>query len=372
MNPARIISLKHAALAGGLLGLYATSLHSYPLFHTLAELCSIVIAYGVFMMALPARRFTENDYFLFLGFAYFSVGSLDLMHTLSYKGVGIFHGDEANLATQLWIAARYVESVALLVAPSFLDRRFHAGRIGAVFFLVTALFLTIIFGFKAFPVCYVEGRGLTPFKKASEYIICALLILSIVRTYKKRDLMNPLLFRMIAASIILTVLAELAFTFYIGVYDISNMAGHYLKLASFYLIYRGVIAHGLSDPYTVLFNNLKTSETTLAAQNRKLAWEIERRARTELQLKKINQELRSAKQTAEQGLDEARRKKEDLVVRVSELTMKKSDILQQNAKLLRTVEALRSQNEILNAQLSDYVRIVEQAHEDIDELVADG
>ena len=56
------------------------------------------------------------------------------------------------------------------------------------------------------------------------------------------------------------------------------------------------------------------------------------------------------------------------MVRISELTMKKSDVLQQNAGLISEVDILRRQNEILNNQLSDYVRIVEQTHADMDEF----
>lgn len=41
------------------------------------------------------------------------------MHTLSYKGMGVFSPlPAANRATPLWIAARHLESASLLVFPS--------------------------------------------------------------------------------------------------------------------------------------------------------------------------------------------------------------------------------------------------------------
>ena len=103
-----------------LLGLYLTSLHSYLLFHSLAEIFSIVSACGIFMVAWNARRLLEEKYLLLLGIAYVFIGGLDLVHTLAYTGMGVFPGYETNLPTQLWIAARYVESLSLLVAPLFL------------------------------------------------------------------------------------------------------------------------------------------------------------------------------------------------------------------------------------------------------------
>ena len=87
-------------------GLYLASLYNYLVFHSLVEIFSVVIAGCISVFAWNARRFMENDYLAFLGVAYFFVGGLDLFHTLSYKGMGIFQGYGANLPTQLWIAAR--------------------------------------------------------------------------------------------------------------------------------------------------------------------------------------------------------------------------------------------------------------------------
>ena len=94
-----------------LLGLYLTSLYSYLLFHSFAEMFSIVVACGMFMLAWNSRRFLDNTYLLFLGIAYLFIGGMDLIHTLAYKGMGVFQGYGTNLATQLWIASRFVESL---------------------------------------------------------------------------------------------------------------------------------------------------------------------------------------------------------------------------------------------------------------------
>jgi hypothetical protein len=68
-----------------LLGLYLTSLYSYLLFHSLAEMFSIVVACGIFMLAWNSRRFLDNNYLLFIGIAYLFIGGLDLVHTLASK-----------------------------------------------------------------------------------------------------------------------------------------------------------------------------------------------------------------------------------------------------------------------------------------------
>ena len=47
-----------------LFGLYLTSLYNYLLFHSIAELFSVVVAIGIFMLAWNSRRFMDNSYFV--------------------------------------------------------------------------------------------------------------------------------------------------------------------------------------------------------------------------------------------------------------------------------------------------------------------
>ncbi|HVP78256.1 MAG TPA: MASE3 domain-containing protein [Thermodesulfobacteriota bacterium] len=243
-----------------LVGLYLSSLYSYLLFHSLAELFSIIIACGIFMIAWNSRQFIRNNYLLFIGVAYLFVGGLDLVHTLSYKGMAIFRGYETNLATQLWIAARYVESLSLLIAPLFFRRRLRINLIFLGYSAVFILLLLLIFYWSIFPVCFIEGTGLSPFKKISEYLISLILLTSVALLYKNRQEFDRTVLRWMIGSIILTVASELCFTFYIDAYGISNLVGHYFKILSFYFIYKAIIKTGLEKPYDLLFRDIKRSE----------------------------------------------------------------------------------------------------------------
>ena len=46
--------------------------------------------------------------------------------------------------------------------------------------------------------------------------------------------------------------------------------GHFLKIVSFYLIYKAVIETGLSKPYSILLRDLKQSEDELQAEKIRL------------------------------------------------------------------------------------------------------
>ena len=251
-----------------LIGLYLVSLYSYLLFHSLIEMFSVVIACGIFMLAWNSRRFMDNDYLLFVGIAYLFIGALDMVHTLAYKGMGVFQGFGANLPTQLWIAARYTESLSLLIAPLLLGRKLKPKFLIFGYTVAISLLLGTIFYWDIFPDCFVTGIGLTPFKKVSEYVISLILLASISLLLRKRKHLNRRVLHLLVASIIVTVASELAFTFYIDLYGLPNLVGHFLKLVSFYIIYQAIIRTGLVKPYNLLFRELSAANAKLSGVNR--------------------------------------------------------------------------------------------------------
>ncbi|MGB8318744.1 MAG: MASE3 domain-containing protein, partial [Ignavibacteriaceae bacterium] len=111
--------------------------------------------------------------------------------------------------------------------------------------------------------CFIEGYGLTPFKKISEYIISLILVAAMYFLYSKKDSFDKYLFYLIELSIALTILSELIFTLYTTAYGFFNFAGHILKIFSFYLIYRAIIVVGLKNPFNTLFSRLKQKEEAL-------------------------------------------------------------------------------------------------------------
>lgn len=252
------------AAAGTLVlaGLVLAGLYSYLLFHTAVELFSVVVAACIFVIAWNTSQFVPHGFYLVLGVAYMAVGSLDLVHTLAYKGMQIFPGYDANLPTQLWIAARATESLSLLAAPLFLRRKLKLMPPTLFYLALTTVLVTMIFA-RIFPDCYVEGQGQTAFKKIAEYVIAAVLLAAGGVLFLLRDRFDRPVFRLLIASILVTVIAELAFTFYVSVYGLSNLVGHLFKLVSFYLIYKAVIATSLRKPYVALFRDLKQHEQEL-------------------------------------------------------------------------------------------------------------
>jgi PAS domain S-box-containing protein len=241
----------------GLLGLYAASIYNYLLFHTIAEVFSIVIACGIFMVAWNTRRYSANKYLVHIGIAYLFVAVLDLSHALAFAGMNIFVGFDANAPTQLWIAARYTESLTLLAAPLLMHRRIQSRVYFLLYGAIVSGVLLSVFYWQNFPDCFLaDAGGLTPFKKVSEYVICLILFAAGALFIHRRHHFDPDALKWLLLSIGTTILAELAFTTYGSVYGFSNLLGHYFKIVSFFFIYKAVIETGLAKPYNLLFRDL--------------------------------------------------------------------------------------------------------------------
>ena len=243
--------------------LYIISRSNYLLFHSIAEMFAVVVIFAIFAITWNSRRFSDNAYFLFIGIACLFIGALELVHTLAYRGMGVFPGYGSNLATQLWIAVRYLESLSLLIAPLFIQRKINIKLVFAVYFVATALIILSIFTWNIFPQCYIDGVGLTPFKVISEYVISLILVGAISLLLAQRRKFSGNVVKFLVASMLASIASEMFFTLYTDVYGVNNMIGHLLQIVAFYLIYKSLIEIALAEPYQLLFHNLKKSETEL-------------------------------------------------------------------------------------------------------------
>ena len=117
--------------------LYFINLQNYLLYHSLIEIFSVLVSFTIFIIAYNSRKQIKNNFFIFIGTGYLFIGALDLIHTLAYEGMGIFSGFNANLPTQLWISARYLEAIVFVAGLLLLTykKRFsynwgRASRVG--------------------------------------------------------------------------------------------------------------------------------------------------------------------------------------------------------------------------------------------------
>lgn len=253
-------------LIGGILciGLFLTHFVDYLLFHSLVEIVTALVGFSIFALIWNARRFFSDGFFLSLGTALFFVAGIDMLHMLAYKGMSVFPwASSANLATQLWLAGRLISALSLVIAVFLIGRKAKAWMLFSVFAVAFAGLLLSIFFWKNFPAAYVDGVGLTDFKKNIECIVIGCYLFSLIGIFHRRQEFDPPIFRWTFAWILFTAVAEFVFTLYRAPDDGFNLGGHLIRLISYYFIYRAVIVVGFIHPYDLVFRNLEKNREEL-------------------------------------------------------------------------------------------------------------
>ena len=97
--------------------------------------------------------------------------SAQLSLLLLLKGMNVFHkaSSSSNVTLQLWIGARFMECLLVLLVATFqrhlMEKHINLYLLMTFELLTTALLFLSIFVWEVFPQCY-GPNGLTPFKKA--------------------------------------------------------------------------------------------------------------------------------------------------------------------------------------------------------------
>lgn len=319
------------AITSFVIALYPISHTNYLLFHTLVELTSVAFAFTLFSIGWNARKFTQNDSFILLAISFLVIGSLDLLHTLSYKGMGVFPIDSADPPTQYWIAARLVQAASYLIAALYVGKheQIKPWRTLAYYLLVGFFLKLTIWPLQIFPHCFIENVGLTTFKLTAEYLICLTLGISGFLYWTKKQHLNPAVLKLVLLSIALTVSSEFTFTLYQDVYGVSNVLGHFFKLASIVTLYRAFVHGTLRTPYQTLFYELSVSHAALD-------YELEQRLIKEEELRAVNQDLEAFARTVSHDL----RKPLTVITSGAEILQSElgAQINNSHKKLLNTIE----------------------------------
>lgn len=247
------------AVAGfGLLGVLLCALWAanFAVFHTLAETFSIVVAFAAAVVAWSSRDWIGRNYLLLLGVGQLFVGGFDLLHTFSYKGVGIIDSRGGNLPTQFWLAGRLFEAVCFLVAVWAPQRRYGDRLLmvvlGGGFCLLTgAIFADWL------PAAFVPGVGVTTFKVSIEVVVVAVFLAVLMLFRRRSGGFDPAIYTLLTLSVGAKLLTELCFLWYTDVFGLTHLVGHALKIFSAWAFLKAVVDSGLKRPQSLIFGALE-------------------------------------------------------------------------------------------------------------------
>lgn len=274
MAPSKRPVIGSGAVAGfGLLGVLLCALWAanYLVFHTLAELFSIVVAFAAAVVAWYSRDWIGRNYLLLLGVGQFFVGSIDILHALSYKGVGVLDSRGNNLPIQFWLAGRMFEAVCFLVAVWAPQRRYGdrwlVGCVGAAWAAVVGSIFADLW-----PVVFLPGLGVTPIKTGTEFALVGLFAVVLVRLRRRAEDYDPHIYLLLLLSVSAKLFTEASLLWYNDVYGLSHLVGHALKIFGAWAFLKAVVDSGLRRPQSLIFGAL--------ARERSLSGEVAQHAQT--------------------------------------------------------------------------------------------
>ena len=320
---------------------------NYLMFHTLVELSSIAVSLALFFIGWNTRDICSNKSFTFLSISFISIAIIDLLHLLTYKGIGIFPGLGVDPPTQLWIASGGLQAASFLLAAFFQNKNaeFNSSVVLILFLSITALLVVSIWPLTIFPSCLIEGSGLTAFKVSSEYVISATLLLSGWLFWKGWNDRNRSVLTLLICAIGVMVASKMAFTLYGDVYGFMNVLGHVLKLISVILIYNALIKTSLQEPHKTLFKDLSDSHEALDQ-------ELAQRRIIEDQLRSTNRELDAFVHTVSHDL------RSPLTVIIGGVSFIRSDHSQQlPPECLALLKTIQQQGEHMNNLITELMTL---------------
>lgn len=212
--------------------------------HTILEFFSISIAMTIFLYGLKNFDNTRSSEMLLLSFTFLTVGMIDILHTLSFKGMPYFLTESSVAkATWFWVFARVIESILMLVLiafPSRKTKRDYRGLLSLAAIVITIVVAYVVIHFESnMPLLVVEGSGTTALKNGIEYFVGFLQFLSIIVVLYQYFLEKSETKMYIVLAFVFLLFSELIFTIYQSVYDLDNFSGHLFKVFGDYFILKG-------------------------------------------------------------------------------------------------------------------------------------
>lgn len=230
---------------------------SYLPIHTSLELCSVVVSAMVVGLGWNLRHTRANSHVVILAATFLCVASLDILHILSYAGMpDLITPSSPEKAINFWLAARVITAaglIAILALPveSWPARRCTATILAAVP-TSAAIGAAGLYFSNDLPRTFVEGEGLTAFKRVTEFLIMGAYLVTAVLLYR-RTLRGEGYNAILLASAAWTLgVGESFFALYSSVTDTFNLAGHIYKVIAYLFIYQAVFAEGVRAPYRTL------------------------------------------------------------------------------------------------------------------------
>ena len=246
---------------------------TFVFWHSAIELFAVVVAMLIFMTGYRAILSARKSAVVLLGVAFFGVGLLDLLHTMSYVGMpDALTANSPHKSIFFWLAARLLAAAALLVYVS-LPTVPDVSKLQKRLALALMLAVVGVLGYVGLllpdrvPALFIEGMGLTPLKIGLEWLVVAVNVMTIAVLWRRRQALAHECVMALGYAAALSGVSALFFTM-LGVIDKdgANVLGHLYKVAAYLYLFHATFNEALRRPLERLeVQSLRESVTLNAA-----------------------------------------------------------------------------------------------------------
>ncbi|MDF2531278.1 MAG: hypothetical protein K0Q65_859 [Clostridia bacterium] len=229
------------------------------LYHTVLEMSCIFIALSIFI-SIWYTWDKSGDNNNILGFGYLIVAIFDALHVYYHLKLDLTAKSYFDLSTRFWILGRLTEAVTILMVVT-------SCKIFISKYMNIWVTLGLAAGFSYFVVAYhdvlpflLTAQGVTPIKVFLEYVVIAMYIVSLLNMKDKLNDKGKITYKYIFISLLLSICAEVFFTTYILISNLSWTIGHILKIISYFYLFKGSFISTVIYPYAELESEHKKLE----------------------------------------------------------------------------------------------------------------
>jgi|GEM_PF-2659306 len=224
--------------------------------HLMIEITIIIICFTIALQAWMIFPHILSNHRLWLGSLFFSIGILEILHVITYKGMPFFLVDSSPYrATWFYIVGRVTQALCLLLIVSTREKQvqpqFRWGAYGVAFVYSILWMAIILHPNQILPQLVVDGVGTTALKNGLQYtaiLLQFLCLVVLVKNLKSKETFNQVL---ILASLYLMI-SDSMFTSYKSVHDVTNFVGHVFQVFGFYFLLRALYYSSVEEPFQKL------------------------------------------------------------------------------------------------------------------------
>lgn len=229
--------------------------------HTLLENLSVLFSLMIFILGWHVYTTSGEGNLILFACLFLAVGLLDFAHALSYQGMpDLFTPNTTHKELIFWLSARWASAISFLcitLLPWTPFKKIYTRYLvlgGCLVF--TAIVYWIGFLHPEYvPMTFIEGQGLTPFKIAMEYAVMVIYLVTLLLIlFRPRQTGSYETTNLITALIIM-LLSEFSFTFYVKVTDDANLLGHIYKDMALIFVYKAMFENNIHIPFIRLLKS---------------------------------------------------------------------------------------------------------------------